>query len=48
MSLESFEMSFDRELPFLLAELEQAERDATLLGQPVYHDRLLGEVLTVA
>jgi len=47
MSLESFEMNFDRELPYLLAEMEQQLRDATLLGVPVYHDRLLGEVLTV-
>ena len=48
MSIECFEVSFDSELPFLLAEIDQRLRDASLLGQPVYHDRLLGEVLTVA
>ncbi len=48
MSIECFEMNFDRELPFLLAEIAQRLRDASLLGQPVYHDRILGTVLTLA
>jgi hypothetical protein len=47
MSIECFEVSFDRELPFLLSELDQFLRDSSLLGLTAYHDRI-GAVMTLA
>lgn len=40
MSIECFEVSFDKELQFILADIDQMLRDQSLLIESVYHSRI--------
>ncbi len=46
MSIECFEVSFEKEVFLFIPELNQISRDASLVCEPAYHDRITNEVLT--
>jgi hypothetical protein len=46
MSIECFEVSFEKEVFLFIHELNQISRDVSLVCEPSYHDRITHEVLT--
>ena len=46
MSLESFEVSFEKEVFCFIHELNQISRDESLVSESAYHDRITHEVLS--
>lgn len=46
MSIKCFEVSFEKEVFFFIHELNQISRDASLVCEPAYHDRITDLVIT--